>query len=220
MPKQIVIDNSFFPFNEGCKLLKRKYKICPEDIGIEDFWDEIQPITINDILQMDNIENRRICFKYIPQEEFLNTLEPELISSVTLDKVTNWVELDVQIKYKDTYELYKVAGDKLTTNLKNSFRTVSDCYFVKFKDTSTEREYMIWVDLEKIKDNALIKDDVDAIDAIAWTIQTNLPIGQISSFIIQGDCIIFKPKESWDGQTIATRHITKEEYLTLLNAES
>jgi hypothetical protein len=219
MKREIVIDNSFFPFNEGCKLLKRKYQICPKDIGIEDFWDEIEPISINDILQMQNIENRRICFKYIPQQEFLNTLEPELISSVTLDKVTNWVELDVQVKYQDTYELYRVAGDKLIANLKDSFRTILDCHFVKFKDTSTEREYMIWVDLTAIKQQSPY-DYVDAISAIAWTIQTNLPVGQISSFIRQGDCIIFKPKESWDGQTIPTRHITRNEYLNLLIAES
>ena len=82
-------------------------------------------------------------------------------------------------------------------------------YFVKFKDTSTDREYMIWVDIASVyntnhnkqlnrwnTEKAFEEGDITAIDCIAWTIKTTLPTGNIETIIRQGDCVLLKPKSA------------------------
>jgi hypothetical protein len=59
---------------------------------------------------------------------------------------------------------------------------------------------------------------VDAIDAIAWTIQTNLKEGDIEKIIRQGDCILLKKKKG--TETNVVRHLTSDEYRSLLVLES
>ena len=59
---------------------------------------------------------------------------------------------------------------------------------------------------------------LNAIQAIAWTIQTNIPEGGIEKIVRQGDCILIKPNttERFRGE----RHLTEKEYKELLVAES
>jgi hypothetical protein len=59
---------------------------------------------------------------------------------------------------------------------------------------------------------------INAIEAIAWTIQTDLKKGDIDKIVRQGDCIMIKKKEGVSGG--GTRHLTEEEYRTLITAES
>jgi hypothetical protein len=59
---------------------------------------------------------------------------------------------------------------------------------------------------------------VTAIDAIAWTIQTNLKEGGIEKIIRQGDCILLKKNKS--SQICDIRHLTGNEYRSLLVLES
>lgn len=106
---------------------------------------------------------------------------------------------------------------------------MSDAYYVKCKDTSTDRKYLIWVDVNSVW-NVKCENDknlnrwqfdvrkIDAIDCIAWTIQTNIPQGNIEKIVRQGDCIMIKPKGKYD--TIGERHLSSAEYLNLLVAES
>ena len=96
-------------------------------------------------------------------------------------------------------------------------------HYLKFKDTSTDREYLLWVDCGNIiRMKSEGKNDgnihVDAIDAIAWTIQTNLKKGDIEKIIRQGDCILLKRKEG--VETNIVRHLTGDEYRSLLVLES
>jgi hypothetical protein len=101
---------------------------------------------------------------------------------------------------------------------------------VKCKDTSTDREYLIWVDINNVwnvvtENNKNLNrwefniKDIDAIDCIAWTIQTDIPKGRIEKIVRQGDCIMIKPKGKYE--TLGReRHLTSKEYLELLVAES
>ena len=57
------------------------------------------------------------------------------------------------------------------------------------------------------------------IMAIAWTITTNVPQGNIEDIIRQGDCILIAPKGDYVPLGSA-RHLTEEEYKTLISAES
>jgi hypothetical protein len=55
--------------------------------------------------------------------------------------------------------------------------------------------------------------------AIAWTITTNVPQGNIEDIIRQGDCILIKPQGKYEPLNRA-RHLTEVEYKTLISAES
>ena len=100
-----------------------------------------------------------------------------------------------------------------------------DVYYVRCKDTSTDREYLIWVNIRDVlstndKSSWSYKDeDLCAIEAIAWTIQVDVKEGDIDSILRQGDCILVKPKE---GVEILSRprHLKVDEYRNLLVAES
>lgn len=221
---EIVINNTFFPYDLGCKVLKAKYKDgCPPDMDLEHIWDEIQPIEFSEIFTIKNLESRRVALQYMGFEEFIKSLNPELISEITLDKSSSW-EVDGSEylhMYKDTYKLYKVKGEKLSEGVESYMRVpIADCHFVQFKDTSTSREYMIWVDVKHIMDNKVdVYNSIDAIDAIAWTIQTNIPTGFIKTIIRQGDCILFQPTGTYVPLD-KPRHLLRDEYVKLMMSES
>ena len=228
---EIVINNVPTEFNLGCRMLKTKGGDCPFD-EMQDFWEQVQPLNFKDIAQIPNLEQRRIALLFLGLDRLVKEVNPELISSKTIKKNTTWVteqgEL-VEHKFDDTYELYKVKGEYFGDTT-NHWQRINDAYYVKCKDTSTDREYLIWIDINSVwrivsDNNSKLNRwefdvrEIDAIDCIAWTIQTNVPQGKIEKIVRQGDCILIKPKKNYvplDNE----RHLTKQEYLTLLVAES
>ena len=228
---EIVINNVPTEFNLGCRMLKTKGGDCPFD-EMQDFWEQVQPLNFKDIAQIPNLEQRRIALLFLGLDRLVKEVNPELISSKTIKKNTTWVteqgEL-VEHKFDDTYELYKVKGEYFGDTT-NHWQRINDAYYVKCKDTSTDREYLIWIDINSVwrivsDNNSKLNRwefdvrEIDAIDCIAWTIQTNVPQGKIEKIVRQGDCILIKPKKNYvplDNE----RHLTKQEYLTLLVTES
>lgn len=228
---KIIIENIEFDYNIGCSLLKLKYNECPFP-ELSDSWGDIKPLSFVEIAEFDNLEQRRVGILCLGLERLVKEVNPILIDSRTITKTTNWVGEDgklIKKEYEDTYELFKVSSSHFSKN-SDSFRTTDDVYFVKCKDTSTDREYLIWVDLRSVYrtnieenwrfvTNEIIEKNVNALMAIAWTIQTNIAKGKISEIIRQGDCILIKPKSGFlplDNP----RHLTEKEYLKLLVAES
>ena len=112
----------------------------------------------------------------------------------------------------------------------NRWEKLDDVHFVKCKDTSTDRDYFIWVDAQSVfqvnNDRKWLSSEEDygaqinAIQAIAWTIQTNVPTENIEKIVRQGDCIMIKKKFPTDSIGDKLRHLTEVEYLSLLVAES
>jgi hypothetical protein len=225
---KVIIENIKFDFNIGCKLLKLRYDDCPFEEGyISEIWNDIVPATFKEIAQLENLEQRRVGVVCLGLNRLVNEINPTLMDSKTLKKQTTWINESGEFetkKFNDTYELYSVSGEVFSEGLSN-WQKMSDSYFVKCKDTSTDREYMIWVDLESVKrTNGISTWDkkakkVTAIDCIAWTIQTDIPEGKIEKIVRQGDCILIKPKSKYEKLTNA-RHLTSQEYKTLLVAES
>lgn len=227
---KIIVENIPFDYDFGCRLLKLKYNDdCPFE-ELEDIWNDIKPLTFKEIAKLENLEQRRIGIVCLGLERLVKEVKPILINKKTLNKETTWVTESGELvtkKFKDTYELYKVEGkyfnENLTRNL--SWQRTEDVYFVKCKDTSTDREYMIWVDVNSVYRTNNIEDrwnvdisKINAIQCIAWTIQTNVPIGKIEKIIRQGDCILIKPKNK--AKVGNVRHLTEQEYTELLIAES
>ncbi len=221
----LIIDNLKFDFNLGCKILKCSGGDCPMN-GLEDFWEDITPITFKEIAEIENTELRRVAFKRFGLERLINEVNPVLVDSQTINKTTTWINengIEETINFADTYELYKVDGSILFPNEK--WRN-EDVYYVKCKDTSTDREYLIWVNVNDVfrtnnTDRGWFSSsdiDLNAINSIAWTIQTNVPIGKIETIIRQGDCILIKPTDEERLKTF--RHLSGKEYLELLHLES
>ena len=112
----------------------------------------------------------------------------------------------------------------------NRWEKLNDVHYVKCKDTSTDRDYLIWVDAQSVyqvnNDRKWLSSDEDygvqinAIQAIAWTIQTNVAKDNIEKIVRQGDCIMIKKKFPNEAIGDTLRHLTEVEYLELLVAES
>jgi hypothetical protein len=226
---KIVISNVDFPFDLGCRVLKLKYKDeCPM-AQLEDFWNDIVPASFSDIALLPNLEQRRIGIVHLGIDNIVKSVNPKLLSKETIKKQTSWINEQgelVEHKFNDTYELYEVDGEVFSQGIENSWRKMDNCHYIRCKDTSTDREYLIWVDLQSVyRTNELgdmwnwDKNKINATQCIAWTIQTNVPKGKIDKIIRQGDCVMIKPKGKYEP-LITARHLTEKEYLKLLVAES
>jgi hypothetical protein len=223
---QIVINNQKFPYDMGCRLLKLKHKDCPME-QLEDIWNDIVPMSFKEIAKLPNLEQRRVGVLCLGLERLASEVQPKLLSKKTLKKSTTWVDVNgnfVTTKFNDTYELYEVSGDYFNEGLQG-WNKMENAYFVKLKDTSTDRTYFIWVEPRSVyntnNDNRwnFELNKINAIQCIAWTIQTNVPQGSIEKIIRQGDCILIKPNGKYKPLDSA-RHLTEKEYKELLVAES
>lgn len=216
---KIIINNVPFDYDLGCKVLKLKYgkKVFN---GLEDIWEDIVPITSKEIFKILNVEQRRVAIGALGIEEFINSIESKLVDKKVISKKTTWInehgELET-VNFDDVYELY------VTNDI-----SIGGVAYVKFKDTSTDRVYFIWVNPNSVftTNNPDRKswefgniNNINAIQAIAWTIQTDVPIGNIEKIIRQGDCILVKPIDK-NNILSRPRHLTENEYLNLLVAES
>jgi hypothetical protein len=226
---KIILENIKFDFDRGCKLLKLKHKECPfPNTYIAEIWQDIIPATFKEIAKYENLEERRVGILCLGLDRLVQEVKPKLIDTKTLNKTTSWVNEKGEfetISFKDTYKLYVVEGKHFNEGIKNVYQNSDDCYYVQFKDTSTDREYMLWVDVKSVyrtnnedRWNFSI-DKVNAIDCIAWSIQTDISEGNIEKIVRQGDCIMIKPLNSKKDR-VGTRHLTSKEYKTLLVAES
>ena len=245
---KIIIDNVPFEFDLACKVLKLKGGNSPFE-ELNSFWNEIVPIDFAEISLLPNLEQRRIAIKYLGIDDIVSQVNPQLISEETISKETTWINeagFEETIKFDDTYRLFSVNENVL---LKGKNEEVNEWnkakqYFVKFKDTSTDREYMIWVDIASVYNTnhnkqlnrwnvelIMQEGNITAIDCIAWTIKTTLPTGNIETIIRQGDCVLLKPKSAKSfkalvdsgvevNEKIEERHLTSKEYRELLKFES
>ena len=232
---KILINNVSFDYNTGCRLLKLKYDECPNTIDLQDIWEDIVPMTFKEIATtLKNIEQRRVAIQCLGLERLTNEVEPVLINTKSIKKTTARVNPNGELitkKFTDTYELYKVKGEMINQGIEgNRWDKLNDVHFVKCKDTSTDRDYFIWVDAQSVyqvnNDRKWLSSDEDygvqinAIQAIAWTIQTNVAKDNIEKIVRQGDCIMIKKKLPTETIGDTLRHLTEVEYLALLVAES
>jgi len=232
---KILINNVSFDYNTGCRLLKLKYDECPNTIDLQDIWEDIVPMTFKEIATtLKNIEQRRVAIQCLGLERLTKEVKPVLINTKSIKKTTAWVNPNGELvtkKFTDTYELYKVKGEMINQGIEgNRWDKLNDVHFVKCKDTSTDRDYFIWVDAQSVyqvnNDRKWLSSDEDygvqinAIQAIAWTIQTNVAKDNIEKIVRQGDCIMIKKKLPTETIGDTLRHLTEVEYLELLVAES
>ena len=225
---KIVIDNVEFEYNLGCRVLKLKYENSPFS-DLEDIWNDIVPMTFQDIaIEFTNIEQRRVAINHLGLDKLKDEINPTLLSSETLEKETMWVNSDGELvvrHYTDIYELYKVDGTKWATGVSGrGGNMVNDVFYVKCKDTSTDREYFIWVDDIGVYLTNNTHDTYGRkLDRFSFSRQGGVgdkinPIQCIAYLIRQGDCILIKTKPKYNKGEV--RHLTEKEYRELLRFES
>ena len=217
----VVIDSQTFNPEIGAKICKLKYKDSPDKF-IEIFgfdYNTIEDISASEILSLDNVEQRRIGLKYFTVERFFAEYKFDLIDTKTLDKKTTWVDDNgnlIEKSYKDTYKLYKSKNP-----ISFRSRIEDSLYVLKFKDTSTDREYLLWVDGDSVRitNDLEMNMEINATQAIAWSFLTTILEDEIKKIVRQGDCVLFMPNENFT-EYCSPRHLKEKEYLTLLCEES
>ena len=167
-------------FNDQNKHLYNPF--CLEKEEIERIFNSVEPITAKEALTKynENAEKRMIALRWIGAEGLMKDLEAELVDSQTIIKKQektiflgdghpdpdNPKHKDPSlyrkepVEYEDTYELYRIAGGQL------DIRDQEYIYICKMKDTSTDREYFLFVD------SNVEGATEDAISAIASTLRT------------------------------------------------
>lgn len=235
---ELMLENSKFEYPIGMKIFTRKHpsfeafqkKVYMPDSIVERLradWEKYknEELTVTEALSLKNLEARRVCFRYIGIENIFKQLQPEKVDSQTIHKNSRVTKEGTLAEFDDTYELFKVSADKLVANDEEvRTRNVSDFYILKCKCTSTDREYMIYIpdlwsaEISRRMPNMSVGQRPDAIEAVAWTIQVDVPEGQIEEVVRAGDCIMVRPTEHYTKCN--PRHLTKKEYLEKLTMES
>lgn len=187
---------------------------------IREAWETTPELTVEQAFTAANIEHRRVIFTTIGVEKLMASLKPELIDSKTIDRINfeyNSLGDEHSKILTDTYELYKIDGNRLFGGTEAAerwrFQRDRNIYAVKCKDASTDREYWIYVTDDAAKNG-------DALEAIAWTYQMKSGVNTEEVYR-QGEVIIAKhgngkEPDHWG----AAYHMTKEEYLTKIKSQS
>jgi len=195
---------------------------------MEEFWDSIEPLKVEEALSMTNTEDRRIAFDCIGVAKLFKQLEPELLDSQTIKKKRmRWDDKNDPYTYEfeDVYELYKIDGEKLFTS-RNEWNKPNPVYAVRCWCTTTAREYWIYVPREAALGSRWWGENEDtkpdAIRSIAWTIRIDVPVDCIDKIYRQGDIIVVKMVDSANPTSSIDNsyHLSKEQYLSLMYSET
>jgi hypothetical protein len=202
-----------------------------QDFGlfVEECWDTIEPVTVEEALKVTNTEERRTYFDCIGIEKLFKSLDPKLLDRQVLKKNrTRWDDEfnEYTHTFEDIYELYEIRGTKLFD--KDRWGNVPNSIFaVRCWCTTTNREYWLYVPAEAaLGSNWWYRDDLrnepDAIRAIAWTVRLDVPIGHVERIYRQGDIIVAKVKDEITPDTLSALpyHLSKENYLQLMYSET
>lgn len=190
---------------------------------VKDMWEQIIPVTVEEALAIPNAEIRRTYFDAIGVEKLFKQLNPTLRDKQTIKKKrARWDDTNTQYEYEfeDVYELYEMPGTKLF-EVNRWGQKPDPVYAVRCWCTTTNREYWLYVPREAATGQRWVSSDddmnYDAIRAIAWTIR--IDVDSPEKIYRQGDIIVVKMgPDTTEGQP--QRHLTKEQYLSLMYSET
>jgi hypothetical protein len=194
-----------------------------EDFGkfVEETWDDIKPVTVEEALQIKNTETRRTYFDCIGVVQLFKNLNPTLRDrQVIKKKRTGWDDNNNEIvrTFEDVYELYEIEGTKLFE--KNRWgQEPNPVFAVRCWCTTTNREYWLYVPQETATGQRWWGDKdlkYSAIRAIAWTIR--LDITNPERIYRQGDIIVAKRSDK--SKNTDQYHLNETQYLSLMYSES
>ena len=202
-----------------------------QDFGsfVEECWDTIEPVTVEEAFQQTNTENRRVFFDAIGIEKLFKSLDPILLDKQVVKKSrTRWDDEfnEYTHKFEDVYELYQIDGEKMFVK-QNEWSRLDPIFAVRCWCTTTSREYWLYVPREAALGNQWWmtepeKDKPDAVRAIAWTVRIDVPEMYVEKIYRQGDIIVAKMKDKGKAteSTLTPYHLSKEQYLSLMYSET
>jgi hypothetical protein len=232
----IVSGQANFTLTEALRLWRAKYPefidfkkdviVHPslEDFGkfVEESWDDIKPVTVEEALKLSNTEIRRTYFDCIGVQKLFKSLNPKLLDKqVITKKRANWDDENKESfrTFEDVYELYEIKGTKLFEKDRWG-REPNPVYAVRCWCTTTNREYWLYVNNEAATGRRWWGDrensKPDAIRAIAWTVM--IDITNPERIYRQGDIIVVK--KSKDSVDTREYHLDKKQYLQLMYSET
>ena len=194
------------------------------DQFVQECWDGIKPVTVEEALQVANTEERRTYFDAIGIEKLFKSLNPKLLDKQVIDKKRQrWDEefKEYTHEFEDVYELYQIEGTKLY-DADRWGNPPSPIFAVRCWCTTTNREYWLYVPREAALGHGWwwsdqdLKEKPDAIRAIAWTVR--ISITDPEKIYRQGDIVVVK--ESSTSVETTPYHLTKEQYLSLMTSET
>jgi hypothetical protein len=200
------------------------------DLFVQECWDTIEPVTVEEALKVANTEERRTYFDAIGIEKLFKSLDPKLLDRQVLKKNrTRWDDEfnEYTYEFEDVYELYQIDGSKLYE--KDRWGNDSlPIFAVRCWCTTTNREYWLYVPREAAlgrnwwNGGEGPENIPDAIRAIAWTVRIDVQPEDIEKIYRQGDIIVAKMKDSakLTQSTFSPYHLDKEQYLSLMYSET
>ena len=213
--KEVIIHESLADFNEF----------------VNDCWNKIIPVTVEEALKIANTEERRVYFDAIGIEKLFKALDPKLLDKQNIKKKRQrWDDEfnEYTYEFEDVYELYEIEATKLFETDRWGNVPTNHVYAVRCWCTTTNREYWLYVPREAALGsnwwhrNNNEKTEPDAIRAIAWTVRIDVPEENLEKIYRQGDIIVAKIKNSAKvtESTFRPYHLTKEQYLEKMYSES
>jgi hypothetical protein len=190
---------------------------------VENVWESIEQVTVEEALKQPNTETRRTYFDAIGVNRLFAELQPTLRNKQVIKKKrTRWDNNNdpYEYEFEDVYELYEIDGKQLFAGDQWG-RDANPVYAVRCWCTTTDREYWIYVNTQAATGHSWLGTyntaNYDAIRAIAWTIR--IDISHPERIYRQGDIIIVKKGEK-SSPMIPAQHLTKEDYLKLMYSET
>jgi len=241
----IVNNRSGFDLTTALKLWKTKYAddyrdfqkevITHESLNdfdqfVQECWDKIEQVTVEEALKIENTEERRTYFDAIGIEKLFKSLKPKLLDKQAIKKSrVKWDEEfnEYTHEFEDIYELYEIEATKMFSKDRWGNAPTQNIYAVRCWCTTTNREYWLYVPREAALGATWWNRDSedskpDAIRAIAWTVRINVPEENVEKIYRQGDIIVAKMKDSAKATetTFSPYHLSKENYLSLMYSET
>lgn len=241
----VVNNRSGFDLSTALRLWKTKYAddyrdfqkavIIHESLNdfdqfVQECWNKVKPVTVEEALKVANTEERRTYFDCIGIEKIFKALEPNLLDKQTIKKKrTRWDDKfeEYTHEFEDVYELYQIEGTKLYEKDRWG-NPPNPVYAIRCWCTTTNREYWLYVPREAaLGDRWWYNDEhnktqPDAIRAIAWTVRVDVPEENVEKIYRQGDIIVAKMKDSAKATetNFNPYHLSKEQYLSLMYSET
>ena len=241
----VVNNRSGFDLTTALKLWKTKYAddyrdfqkevITHESLNdfdqfVQECWDKIEQVTVEDALKIENTEERRTYFDAIGIEKLFKSLKPKLLDKQTIKKSrVKWDEEfnEYTHEFEDVYELYEIEAKKMFSTDRWGNIPTQNTYAVRCWCTTTNREYWLYVPREAALGATWWNRDSednkpDAIRAIAWTVRIDVPEENVEKIYRQGDIIVAKMKDKAKATetTMSPYHLSKENYLSLMYSET
>lgn len=201
------------------------------DQFVQECWNKIKPVTVEEALMLENTEERRTYFDAIGIEKLFKQLDPTLLDKQVIKKKRQrWDDefKEYTYEFEDVYELYEIEATKLFKSDRWGNPPRDHVYAVRCWCTTTNREYWLYVTKEAALGSDWWYSDEkdrstpDAIRAIAWTVRIDVEANNIEKIYRQGDIIVVKMTDvaKHTEHTFRPYHLTKEQYLEKMYSES